>query len=176
MAHKRNPINSENVCGLARVLRGFVTPTFECQVLWHERDLSNSSAERFTIPHVFALMDEMLKKTDYIFDGLTVHSDIMLRNIESSKGLVMAEPVMMKLTEKGIGRQDAHEIIRKASMIAVDCNRQLRDVLLETEELKGVLTAKEIKDVMDPAGYTGGSGEITDRMVAAAEKALGKRV
>jgi adenylosuccinate lyase len=176
MAHKRNPINSENVCGLARVLRGFVTPTFECQVLWHERDLSNSSAERFTIPHVFALMDEMLKKTDYIFDGLTVHSDIMLRNIESSKGLVMAEPVMMKLTEKGIGRQDAHEIIRKASMVAVDSNCQLRDVLLETEELKGVLSAREIKDVMDPAGYTGGSGEITDRMVAAAEKALGKRV
>ncbi len=176
MAHKRNPINSENVCGLARVLRGFVTPTFECQVLWHERDLSNSSAERFTIPHVFALIDEMLKKTDYIFGGLTVHSDMMLRNIESSKGLVMAEPVMMKLTEKGIGRQDAHEIIREASMVAVDRDRQLRDVLLETEELKGVLTAEEIKAVMDPSSYTGGSGEITDRMVAAAEKALGRRV
>jgi adenylosuccinate lyase len=176
MAHKRNPINSENVCGLARVLRGFVTPTFECQVLWHERDLSNSSAERFTLPHVFALADEMLKKTDYIFGGLTVHSDIMLRNIESSKGLVMAEPVMMKLTEKGMGRQDAHEVLRKASMIAVDRDRQLRDVLLETEELKGVLTADEIRTVMDPAGYTGGSGEITDRMVAAAEKALGRKV
>jgi adenylosuccinate lyase len=175
MAHKRNPINSENVCGLARVLRGFVTPTFECQVLWHERDLSNSSAERFTLPHVFALADEMLKKTDYIFGGLTVHSDVMLRNIESSKGLVMAEPVMMKLTEKGMGRQDAHEVIRKASMTAVDLDRQLRDVLLQTEELKGVLTAEEIRAVMDPASYTGGSGEITDRMVAAAEKALGRR-
>ena len=176
MAHKRNPINSENVCGLARVLRGFVTPTFECQVLWHERDLSNSSAERFTLPHVFALLDEMLKKTEYIFDGMIVHSDRMLKNIELSKGLVMAEPVMMKLTEKGLGRQDAHEILRKASMIAMDKDRQLLDVLLETEELKGILTAKEIKAVMDPASYTGGSGEITDRMVKAAEKAIGKKV
>lgn len=176
MAHKRNPINSENVCGLARVLRGFVTPTFECQVLWHERDLSNSSAERFTLPHVFALLDEMLKKTEYIFDGMIVHKDKMLKNIELSKGLVMAEPVMMKLTEKGLGRQDAHEILRKASMIAMDKDRQLRDVLLETDELKNILTAEEIKAVMDPASYTGGSGEITDRMVKAAEKAIGKKV
>jgi len=67
-------------------------------------------------------------------------------------------------------------VIRKASMAAVDKDRQLRDVLLETEELKGVLTADEIRSAMDPAGYTGGSGEITDRMVAAAEKALGRKV
>ncbi len=176
MAHKRNPINSENVCGLARVLRGFVTPTFESQILWHERDLSNSSTERFTLPHVFALLDEMLKKTDYIFGGMIVHSDKMLKNIELSKGLIMAEPVMMKLTEKGLGRQDAHEILRKASMIAMDEDRQLLDILLETKELKNILAAEEIKAVMDPASYTGGSGEITDRMVEAAEKALGKKV
>src|SRR5574344_2152178 len=131
MAQKRNPMNSENACGLARVIRGFVTPTFESQVLWHERDLSNSSTERFTLPHVFALLDEMLRKTDYIFDGMIVHSENMLKNIELSKGLIMAEPVMMKLTEKGMGRQDAHEVLRKASMAAVDKDRQLRDVLLE---------------------------------------------
>lgn len=176
MAQKRNPINSENVCGLARVLRGFVTPTFECQVLWHERDLSNSSAERFTLPHVFALLDEMLQKTDYIFSGLEVHRDAMLRNIEMSKGLVMAEPVMMKLTEKGMGRQDAHEIVRRSSMKALDDDCQLLDVLLEEKALKGILTPDEIREVMDPAGYTGGSGEITDRMVAAAEKAVGRKV
>jgi adenylosuccinate lyase len=176
MAQKRNPINSENVCGLARVLRGFVTPVFECQVLWHERDLSNSSAERFTLPHVFTLLDDMLRKTESIFSGLEVHKDAMIKNIEMSKGLVMAEPVMMKLTEKGMGRQDAHEIVRKSSMKALDEDRQLLDILLEEESLKGVLTPEEIKKVMDPAGYTGGSAEITDRMVAAAEKALGRKV
>ena len=83
MAQKRNPMNSENVCGLARVIRGFVTPTFESQVLWHERDLSNSSTERFTLPHVFILLDEILKKMNWVFDGLEVHRDRMLEVIES---------------------------------------------------------------------------------------------
>ena len=176
MAQKRNPMNSENVCGLARVLRGFVTPTFESQVLWHERDLSNSSAERFTLPHVFVLMDEILKKTNWIYSGLEVHRDRMLQNIESSQGLVMAEPLMMKLTEKGIGRQDAHEIIRSSAMVAEDTGAHLRDVLLQREDLKGVLTPEEIAETMDAANYVGGAREIVDSMVAAAEEAVGRKV
>jgi len=176
MAQKRNPINSENVCGLARVLRGFVTPTFENQVLWHERDLSNSSAERFTLPHVFVLIDEMLFKMNKVFMGLEIHSDKMLRNIESAKGLIMAEPVMMKLTEKGLGRQDAHEIVREASMVAVEKDINLREALLEREDVKKVLTKEEIIIVMDPANYVGASGEIVDMMIADVEQALGKKV
>ncbi|MBR4503891.1 MAG: adenylosuccinate lyase [Candidatus Methanomethylophilaceae archaeon] len=176
MAQKRNPMNSENVCGLARVVRSFVTPTFESQVLWHERDLSNSSTERFTLPHVFILVDEILKKMDWIFQGLEIHKDKMLQNIESSKGLVMAEPLMMKLTEKGIGRQDAHEIVRESSMVAEDTGRHLRDVLSEREDLKGVLTREEIVQTMDAANYVGGAREIVDNMVAEAEKALGRKV
>ncbi len=176
MAQKRNPMNSENVCGLARVVRSFVTPTFESQVLWHERDLSNSSTERFTLPHVFILTDEILKKMDWIFEGLEIHREKMLQNIESSKGLVMAEPLMMKLTEKGIGRQDAHEIVRESSMVAEDTGRHLRDVLSEREDLKGVLTREEIVQTMDAANYVGGAREIVDNMVAEAEKALGKKV
>ena len=176
MAQKRNPMNSENCCGLARVVRGFVTPTFESQVLWHERDLSNSSTERFTLPHVFILTDEILKKMNWIFEGLEVHSDKMLENIESSRGLVMAEPLMMKLTEKGIGRQDAHEIIRESSMIAEDQKRHLRDVLMEREDLKGVLTEEEIIATMDAANYVGGAREIVDKMVDAAENVTGKKV
>ena len=176
MAQKRNPMNSENVCGLARVIRGFVTPTFESQVLWHERDLSNSSTERFTLTHVFILLDEILKKMTWVFDGLEVRRDRMLENIESSKGLVMAEPLMMKLTEKGIGRQDAHEIIRSSAMVAEDENRHLRDVLLEREDLKGILTEQEIIDTMDAANYVGGAREIVDKMVEAAESIVGRKV
>ena len=176
MAQKRNPMNSENVCGLARVVRSFVTPTFESQVLWHERDLSNSSTERFTLPHVFILTDEILKKMNWIFQGLEIHRDRMLQNIESSKGLVMAEPLMMKLTEKGIGRQDAHEIVRESSMAAEDTGRHLRDVLSEREDLRGILTREEIVQTMDAANYVGGAREIVDNMVAEAEKALGKKV
>ena len=176
MAQKRNPMNSENVCGLARVIRGFVTPTFESQVLWHERDLSNSSTERFTLPHVFILLDEILKKMNWVFDGLEVHRDRMLEVIESSRGLVMAEPLMMKLTEKGIGRQDAHEIIRSSAMVAEDTGRHLRDILMERDDLKGVLTEQEIVETMDAANYVGGAREIVDKMVAAAEDAVGKKV
>lgn len=176
MAQKRNPIMSENICGLARILRGFVTPTFENQVLWHERDLSNSSAERFTLPHVFVIMDEMLVKTAKVWKGLEVHSDRMLENIAMSRGLIMAEPVMMKLTEKGVGRQDAHEMVRSASMVAEDRRIDLKEALLEREDVRRHLTIREIDEAMNPANYVGASREIVDKMVAAAEEALGKKV
>lgn len=176
MAQKKNPITSENVCGLARVVRGFVTPTFESQVLWHERDLTNSSTERFVLPHVFTLLDDMLYKMNDVFTNLSVDRERMMRNIESAKGLIMAEPVMMKMTEKGIGRQDAHEIIRTASMIAVKDDVQLLDVLLKNDTVMNAMTEKELREAMDPANYTGGSGEIVDRMVKEAEKATGRKV
>jgi len=172
MAQKRNPINSENVCGLARILRGFVLPTFESQVLWHERDLSNSSAERFTLPHVFTLIDYMIVKMDKVFSGLDVHRDKMLRNIASAHGLIMAEPVMMALVGKGIGRQDAHEIVREASMVAEDKEIDLLETLWERDDVKKLISREELENVMDPANYTGGSKEIVDRMVAAVENAL----
>jgi adenylosuccinate lyase len=176
MAQKRNPINSENICGLARVLRGFLIPTFENQVLWHERDLSNSSAERFTIPHSFILLDQILYKTNWVWNGLEIHRDRMLKNIEASQGLVMAEPIMMKLTEKGIGRQDAHEMVREASMVAVDKDLHLREALMQREDIRKYLTEQEIIDLMDAANYVGASKEITDKMVSAVEDALGKKV
>ncbi len=176
MAQKRNPMNSENVCGLARVVRGFVTPAFESQILWHERDLCNSSTERFTLPHVFVLTDYILTKTEWIYSGVEVHRDRMLEVIESSKGLVMAEPLMMKLTEKGIGRQEAHEIIRQSAMIAEDTGAHLRDVLLKNEKLKGVLTPEEIVSTMDATNYVGGAREIVDKMVDAAENVVGRKV
>ncbi len=176
MAQKRNPMMSENVCGLARVVRSMVTPTFESQVLWHERDLSNSSTERFVLPHVFVLLDEMFHKMTEVFEGLTVNRDRMIKNIESSRGLVMAESVMMKMTEHGIGRQDAHEIVRSSSMIAEDDDRQLLDVLLENKDLLKQMPEADIRAAMDPANYTGGAKEIVDRMVAQVEKELNVKV
>ena len=176
LAQKRNPVSSESVTGMARIVRGFVIPTFENQVLWHERDLSNSAAERFTIPHVFILLDEMLLRTGRIFSGLEIHADRMLKNIESSRGLIMAEPVMMKLTEKGIGRQDAHEIVRAASMNAIEKNIGLKEALLERDDVKKVMTEKEMESVMNPANYIGGAKEIVDKMVSAVEEVLGRKV
>jgi adenylosuccinate lyase len=128
------------------------------------------------IPHVFVLLDDMLCKMDGVFANLSVDRERMKRNIESAGGLIMAEPVMMKMTEKGIGRQDAHEIVRSASMIAVKDGRQLLDVLLRDTRVTDRMTEKELRRTMDPANYTGGAGEITDEMVRAAEKATGKKV
>ena len=176
MAQKRNPMMSENVCGLARIVRSMVTPMFESQVLWHERDLTNSSAERFILPHTFVLLDEMFKKMEIVFSGLEVYRDRMIANIESSRGLVMAESLMMKMTEKGIGRQDAHEIVRSSSMIAEDENRHLRDVLLERKDLEGLMTKDDILAAMDPNNYTGGSKEIVDKMIAEVERTLNVKV
>jgi len=176
MAQKQNPIISENVCGLARIVRGFVIPAFESQVLWHERDLSNSSAERFIIPHVFSLLDDMLVKMDDVFSGLSVDRERMLENIASAKGMIMAEPVMMMLTEKGVGRQDAHEIVRKASMAALAGKEHLLDVLLRCERLKGIMTDDDIRNAMDPANYLGKAPDIVDGMVAAVEMAVGRKV
>lgn len=176
MAQKRNPMMSENVCGLARIVRSMVTPMFESQVLWHERDLSNSSAERFILPHTFTLLDEMFKKMEIVFGGLEVHRDRMVQNIESSHGLIMAESLMMKMTEKGVGRQDAHEIVRSSSMIAEDEGRQLRDVLLEREDLKTMMSEEDIRSAMDPNNYIGGAKEIVDKMVAEVEEKLKVRI
>jgi adenylosuccinate lyase len=176
MAQKRNPTNSENVTGMARIVRGFVIPSFENQVLWHERDLSNSSAERFTIPHAFMLLDEMILRINRVFSGLEINADRMQKNIELSRGLIMAEPVMMGLVKKGIGRQDAHEIVRVASMAAIEKDIDLKDALMKMDEVKSVMSEKEIAALMDPASYTGDAGEIVDKMVSAAEEMLGRKV
>ena len=176
MAQKRNPTDSENISGLARVVRGFVVPTFENQVLWHERDLSNSSAERFTIPHAFTLLDEMILRMTKVFSGLEVNAGAMQKNIEMSRGLIMAEPVMMRLVEKGIGRQDAHEILRTASMTAIKENICLEDALMGRDDVKSIISCDELASIMDPANYTGDSGAIVDKMVSAAEEMLGRKV
>jgi adenylosuccinate lyase len=170
MAQKKNPITSENICGLARIARGFVYPALEDMILWHERDLTNSSAERFIIPHAFVLTDDILTKTEEVFSNLVVRPANMRRNIESSKGLIMAEAVMIALVDKGIGRQDAHAIVRKASLDAEREDVDLMDTLLATMEIKGVMSEKELAKVMDPRNYIGMAPAMVDEIVKLAEK------
>ena len=118
MAQKRNPMMSENICGLSRVCRAFVNPELESMVLWHERDLTNSSAERFVLPHVIVLTDEILCKMNDVLSHLSVNEKNMRRNLDSANGMIMAESVLLFLANKGIGRQDAHELVRQISMKA----------------------------------------------------------
>ncbi len=170
MAQKRNPMLSENLCGLARIVRGFVPAAYEDMVLWHERDLSNSSAERFIVPHMFVLTDDILVKTNQVFSGLRVDKGRMLRNLESSKGMVMSEAVMLALVDKGLGRQEAHELVRRASLAAEKQGKHLRDVLLRCKDVSKVMSAKELDRVMVYSSYVGSAPEMVDAVVAKAKK------
>ena len=165
MAHKENPVTSENICGLARVVRGLLVPAFEDIAFWHERDITQSSTERFIIPHAFVLTDDILLKTADVFSKLRVYPERMLENIERTKGQVMSESVMIALVRKGMGRQEAHKLTRDASMAARETGVHLREVLAKDQTVMKLLTAKELDKALDPASYTGSAGKIVDSIV-----------
>ncbi len=165
MAHKKNPILAENICGLAKTLRGFVTPTYQNNILWHERDLTNSSSERITVAHVLVLLDDILSKSEKLFRNLEVFPGNMRDNIDMSDGLVMAEAVMIHLTDKGLSRQEAHEIMRDASMEARAEETPLKEKLMEKEDVMEVTSEDELEKVFDPEEYLGRSEEIVEDVV-----------
>ena len=168
MAHKRNPITAENASGLARIVRAMIIPSYENALLWHERDLANSSSERFTLSHAMILLDDILAKSDRVMGKCVVDVDRMLANIESQNGLVMAEKIMLALVDEGIHRDQAHEILRAASMVAVAENRHLREVCGEDEAVTSAFTSDELDQLFDPSSHLGVSGEIVDETIALA--------
>jgi len=170
MAQKRNPITSENICGLARVVRGLLITSFENIPTWHERDLTNSSAERFTIPHAFVLTDHLLRNSVQVFTGLVVNKKRMTENLTMAKEEIMAEPIMMALTDRGMGRQEAHELVRRLSMQAAEVGTPLETLLKADPTVKKRLTTKQIEAVMDARNYIGVAGEIVDRAVSICKK------
>ena len=172
MAHKKNPIKSENASGLARIVRSFIIPTYENALLWHERDLANSSSERFTLSHSSALCHDVMVKTMQVLTNLWVDAERMLENIDAQRGLVMAEKIMIELVDKGVARDDAHEILRTASFTAVDTGENLRDVCGRTDALTSVFSAEEMDAMFDPSSHIGVSGEIVDEAVALARTAI----
>src|SRR3989440_6571694 len=162
MAQKENPVASENVCSLARIVRSLVTPALENVPLWHERDLTNSAAERILIPHACVLIDEMVAKTTEIFRTLRVFPDRMKANLEATKGQVMAEAVMMALVAKGLGRQEAHKLVRDVAQDARTKGTHLREALLAEARISKLLSKSEIETAMDPMAYLGQSTAIVE--------------
>jgi adenylosuccinate lyase len=165
MPQKKNPILCEQICGLARVIRSFIIPAYENAIQWHERDLCNSSSERFILPHSLIMTDWVVFQMNKVFKSLQVYPERMRENLENSKGLPMAEAVMTKLVEKGIGRGDAHELMRTSSLKAISENKQLLSVLLENPKVTKLLKKKELEDVMNPRNYLGVSDKIVDQVV-----------
>lgn len=165
MAHKKNPIKSENACGLARVVRSFMMPTWENALLWHERDLANSSAERFTLSHASILLEDVLAKTADVLTNLWVDGDRMQKNISDQKGLLMAEKVMLELVDKGVSRDEAHEILRNASMKAIAEDRELQDICENNDVVASRFSQEELDFMFDPKNHIGVSGELVDEAV-----------
>jgi adenylosuccinate lyase len=160
MPHKRNPIKCENICSLARIIRGFMTPTYENAIMWHERDLTNSAGERFIIPHACILTDDILQNMRTVFENLIVYPENMKTNINKEHGLMMAESVMIALVNNGLGRQDAHELVRNCAMTAESKHKQLREILIRNPAIKKKLTIKELDAALEPANYLGSTEEI----------------
>lgn len=155
MPHKRNPEICERVCGLARIIRGLVVPALEDVVTWHERDLTQSSAERFVFPEAFILTDYILFLMNNIVDNLRIDEQRMMRNIETTQGRCMSEAVMIALTRKGMDRQEAHELLRELAVQSESQKQSFKDVLLENEVLDGKLSRKEIDEALNPRNYLG---------------------
>jgi len=166
MPHKRNPIKSEQMCGLARIVRAMVEPELLNNTLWDERDLTNSSSERVVFPEACVLTDHILKIGINVIEHLRFYPENIRRNLELLRGLNMGEAVMIELAKRGVGRQEAHELVRTAAMKAHDTGQHFKNVLLETPDIARYLTATDIENLVNPDKYIGTAVEQVEVLVA----------
>jgi adenylosuccinate lyase len=155
MPHKRNPIKSEQVCGLARIVRAMVEPELRNNTLWDERDLTNSSCERIVFPESCVLTDHVIRLTSTIIQNLRFYPENIRKNMNLLNGLNMGEAIMIDLSKKGVGRQEAHEIVRQCAMSARESGIHMKDALIRNETVSKYLTEGEIIQLMDPDNYIG---------------------
>lgn len=154
MPHKRNPVRSERICGLARVLRGYAQSALENVSLWHERDISHSSVERIILPDSTMLLDYMLAEVTDIIEHLVVYPDNMKENIEKSGGLIFSQRIMLYLIEnKGLSREEAYSLVQKAAIKAYNKNLPYKELLLKSEKLSKYLKPKELDKFFDYKYY-----------------------
>lgn len=149
MPHKRNPIGSENMAGLARVIRGHMVTAYENVSLWHERDISHSSAERIIIPDTTILIDYMLNRFGTIVKNLTVFPENMKRNMNATFGLVYSQRVMLKLIDHGMTREQAYDLVQPKTAQAWDEQRDFRPLLEADQTIMSTLSEKDLDDAFD---------------------------
>lgn len=150
MPHKKNPIICERICGLARVLRGYSITSLENIPLWHERDISHSSAERIILPDATILLDYMINKFIFVVNDLEVYDDKILKNVELTKGRYFSERVLTYLIEeKGFSREEAYSIVQKVSFESLERDISFKDALREENALNGILKEEEIDNLFD---------------------------
>ncbi|WP_028558873.1 adenylosuccinate lyase [Paenibacillus pinihumi] len=164
MPHKRNPIGSENISGLARVIRGHMVSAYENVPLWHERDISHSSVERVILPDATMLLNYMLNRLGNIIKNLTVFPENMKRNMQATYGVPFSGRVMTKLIDKGFSREQAYDTVQPRAMQAWEGQLQFRDIVESTPEITEVLSAEEIADCFNPAWHLKHVNTIFERL------------
>ncbi|MDY0266866.1 MAG: adenylosuccinate lyase [Methanimicrococcus sp.] len=176
MPHKRNPIKSEQICGLARIVRGFIETELLNNTLWDERDLTNSSAERIVFPEGCILADHILNLGINVLENLRFNQTNIERNLNLLNGLNMGEAIMIELTLRGVGRQDAHEIVRSAAMKSVEENIHFKEALLADKELAAVLNSQELENLINPYKYIGTAVEQVENLNRKLEEKYGNKI
>ncbi len=165
MPHKRNPIKSEQICGLARIVRAMVEPELLNNTLWDERDLTNSSCERIVFPEACVLTDHIIKLGIGVIEDLRFYPENIRRNLNLLRGLNMGEAVMIELAKRGVGRQEAHEIVRSSAMEAHDTGKHFKEVLLSKPDVANYLTEEDINNLVDPDRYIGTAVEQVEAVI-----------
>lgn len=170
MPQKHNPELCERVCGLARIVRSLVFPALEDITTWHERDLTQSSTERFVLPESCILTEYLLFLMNNIVSTLRVDEKRMILNVELTQGRLMSEAVMMALTKKGVNRQVTHELLRKLAIKSETKHQSFRQTLLVNKTVAGKLTKKEVDEALNPYNYLGTAVKQVEIMVEKTEK------
>lgn len=150
MPHKRNPISSENICGCARVMRGYMITSYEDVSLWHERDISHSSAERIIAPDACMLLDYMLQRFNGIIENLVVYEDQMLENINLTHGVIFSQRFMLKLIDKGMSREEAYDLVQPNAIKSWNEKISFKDLMMHNDKVQSLLSIDEINDCFDP--------------------------
>jgi adenylosuccinate lyase len=152
MPHKRNPVLTENVTGLARMVRGYVMPALENVALWHERDISHSSVERYIGPDATITLDFAIHRMAGVIEKLVVYPKRMQENLDRTQGLVHSQRVLLALTQKGVGREESYRLVQRNAMRAWNGEGALLDLLKADPDVSKALSAKELDALFD-LGY-----------------------
>ncbi|WP_042141961.1 adenylosuccinate lyase [Paucisalibacillus sp. EB02] len=164
MPHKRNPIGSENMTGMARVIRGYMVTAYENVSLWHERDISHSSAERVILPDATIALDYMLNRFGNIIKNLTVFPENMKRNIDKTHGVIFSQRVLLALIDKGMSREEAYDIVQPKAMEAWETEIHFSELVKNEERITTLLSEEEIKDCFDYTYHLKNVDVIFDRI------------
>ena len=170
MPHKMNPRISENISSVAKVVRSLVQPSLESVVTWHERDLTQSAAERFTIPEAFILADHMLLSIHQVLSGLAVSPDRMARNLDLTGGMELSEALVTALVKKGVERPKAFRLVRSIAIESASDQRPFRELVEENNEVARRLSRKELESVFDPKNYLGKTKDLIRKAIEATQR------